>query len=147
MVFISPPWGGPQYIRDELYDADTSLAEFGGLRGLMAAALGALRTAKPSPDAFAPASARLVVNTPASAGSHAEGGTSFAPSADWEDRQVADASISVALRQRQGIAMFLPRQTDLQQLSAAAPEGMTLEIERAVLDGFVKGITVYLWIC
>jgi len=144
---MSPPWGGPQYIKEELYDADTSLAEFGGLRGLMAAALGAVRTAKPSADATALASLSLGVNTPASAGTPAVVDTSSGLSADYEDRQVADASISNALPQRQGLAMFLPRQTDLQQLSAAAPEGTTLEVERAVLDGFVKGITVYLWIC
>ena len=59
---------------------------------------------------------------------------------------VADMSSMHAEPQRRGIAMFLPRQTDLQQLSAAAPDGMTLEVERAVLDGFVKGITVYGWI-
>ena len=144
---MSPPWGGPQYIRDELYDADTGLAEFGGLRGLMAAALGAVWTAKPFADASAPASMGLGVNTPASAGSPAVGGSGFVLSANCEDRHIADASVSDALPRRRGLAMFLPRQTDLQQLSAAAPEGTTLEVERAVLDGFVKGITVYLWIC
>ncbi len=145
VVFMSPPWGGPQYIRDELYDADTSLAEFGGLRGLIAAALGAVRTARPSADASA--LARPGDNTPASAGSPAVDSTASGPSADYEDKQGTDDATTDAVPRRRGLAMFLPRQTGLQQLSAAAPEGTTLEVERAVLDGFVKGITVYLMIC
>ena len=39
--------------------------------------------------------------------------------------------------------MFLPRNTNLRQLSEALPEGTSCEVERAVLNGFLKGITVY----
>ena len=147
VVFMSPPWGGPQYIHDELYDADTSLAGFGGLRGLMTTALGAIRAAEPSADATVLTSMRLGVDTTASAGSRAVVNTDAGLSAGSENRQVAGVSISNATPQRRGLAMFLPRQTDLQQLSAAVPEGRMVEVERAVLDGFVKGITVYLWLC
>ena len=143
---MSPPWGGPQYIKDELYDADTSLASFGGLRGLMAAAMSAVRTSKPSPVSHVPPAARLNVD----AGTSGVGPSAPSPTADVPPAaagdSVADTPSTHALLQRRGLAMFLPRQTDLQQLSAAAPEGTMLEIERAVLDGFVKGITVYLWL-
>ena len=146
VVFMSPPWGGPHYIKDELYDADTSLAGFGGLRGLMEAALGAIRTTKPAVIATAQLLLRLDITTTASSGCPAVAGIDAGSYAESENGQVPDAVISDALPLRRGIAMFLPRQTDLRQLSAAAPEGTALEVERAVLDGFVKGITVYLWI-
>ena len=42
-----------------------------------------------------------------------------------------------------GVIMFLPRNTSLRQLSEALPEGTSCEVERAVLNGFLKGITVY----
>ncbi len=43
------------------------------------------------------------------------------------------------------MAVFLPRNTDLSQLGALAPTGRHLEVERQVLDGFLKGIIVYFW--
>ena len=43
-----------------------------------------------------------------------------------------------------GIMLFLPRNTNLRQLSEALPEGSPCEVERAVLNGFLKGITVYI---
>jgi hypothetical protein len=42
-----------------------------------------------------------------------------------------------------GVMVFLPRNTDLVQLSAALPEGACCEVERIVLNGFLKAITVY----
>lgn len=43
-----------------------------------------------------------------------------------------------------GVILFLPRNTNLKQLSEALPEGAPCEVERAVLNGFLKGITVYI---
>ncbi len=43
-----------------------------------------------------------------------------------------------------GVIMFLPRNTNLRHLSEALPEGTSCEVERAVLNGFLKGITVYI---
>lgn len=40
--------------------------------------------------------------------------------------------------------LFLPRNTNLKQLLEALPEGCPCEVERAVLNGFLKGITVYI---
>jgi hypothetical protein len=136
---MSPPWGGPQYIRDEVYDAAKSLAAFGGLRGLVTAALGAVRA--PALNASQHVTDRLDVELSVprvSSGAASISADAMAPA--------ADISRQMAGHRTRGVAVFLPRQTDLQQLSAAAPEGMTVEVERAVLDGFVKGITVYFWL-
>lgn len=46
---------------------------------------------------------------------------------------------------RRGVVAFLPKNTDLEQLAVLAPEGRQLEVERQVLDGFLKGIIVYFW--
>lgn len=43
-----------------------------------------------------------------------------------------------------GIMVFLPRNTDLAQLSAALPGDALCEVERVVLNGFLKAITVYI---
>lgn len=40
--------------------------------------------------------------------------------------------------------VFLPRNTDLAQLSAALPGDALCEVERVVLNGFLKAITVYI---
>jgi hypothetical protein len=40
--------------------------------------------------------------------------------------------------------VFLPRNTDLVQLSAALPGDACCEVERVVLNGFLKAITVYI---
>ena len=141
---MSPPWGGPQYIRDEVYDADKSLAAFGGLRGLVTAALGAVRA--PALKASQHVADRLDVELSVprvSSGAASISADAMAPAADTLE---ADISRQMAGHRTRGVAVFLPRQTDLQQLSAAAPEGMTVKVERAVLDGFVKGITVYFWL-
>jgi hypothetical protein len=41
------------------------------------------------------------------------------------------------------VAAFLPRTARLDQCAAAAPPGVAVEIERAVVGGRVKGVTVY----
>lgn len=42
-----------------------------------------------------------------------------------------------------GIMAFLPRQTSLAQLSEALPPASCCEVERMVLNGHLKGITLY----
>ena len=42
-----------------------------------------------------------------------------------------------------GVMMFLPRHTSLAQLSGALPEGAACEVERVVLNGYLKAITLY----
>lgn len=44
---------------------------------------------------------------------------------------------------RKGIACFLPKSTDLEQLSAAVVEGSFCEVERNFLNGRLKSVTVY----
>ncbi len=39
--------------------------------------------------------------------------------------------------------VFLPRHTSLAQLSAALPEGAACEVERVVLNGYLKAVTLY----
>ena len=46
---------------------------------------------------------------------------------------------------QQTIAVFLPRNSDLQQIAAAIPAGVKWEVERAVLNQRLKGITLYMW--
>jgi trimethylguanosine synthase len=41
------------------------------------------------------------------------------------------------------IAFFLPRNTDLHQLSALAPEGETVEVEEAWMGNKLKSLTCY----
>ena len=43
----------------------------------------------------------------------------------------------------QGIACFLPKTTNLAQLSAAVAEGSLCEVERNILNGRLKSVTVY----
>lgn len=69
---------------------------------------------------------------------------------DWEQH------VSCALRynrphptlatrtwQRGVVAAFLPRNTDLEQLASAVPEGAVWEVERAYVNNKLKGITLY----
>ena len=52
---------------------------------------------------------------------------------------------SAAVPSRRGLVVFLPKNTNLQQLSDLVLPGHTVEVERNILDGFFKGITVYFW--
>ena len=52
----------------------------------------------------------------------------------------SDAS---AVLQSKGIACFLPKSTNLQQLSAALADGSFCEVERNFLNGRLKSVTVY----
>jgi hypothetical protein len=52
---------------------------------------------------------------------------------------------SAAASSRRGVVVFLPKNTNLQQLSDLVLPGHTVEVERNILDGFFKGITVYFW--
>ena len=49
--------------------------------------------------------------------------------------------------QTRGIACFLPKTTNIAQLSAAVAEGSLCEVERNVLNGRLKSITIYLGPC
>lgn len=42
-----------------------------------------------------------------------------------------------------GVMVFLPRHTSLAQLSAALPGGVPCEVERVVLNGYLKAVTLY----
>ena len=44
------------------------------------------------------------------------------------------------------IAVFLPRNSDLSQVAAAVPAAAAWEVERNVLNGHLKGITLYVWL-
>ena len=46
-----------------------------------------------------------------------------------------------------GIACFLPKATSLEQVSAALSEGGFCEVERNVLNGRLKSVTVYYGPC
>lgn len=46
-----------------------------------------------------------------------------------------------------GIACFLPRSTNIGQLSAAVAEGKSCEVERNILNGRLKSVTVYHGAC
>ena len=52
---------------------------------------------------------------------------------------------NAAASSRRGVVVFLPKNTNLQQLSDLVLPGHTIEVERNILDGFFKGITVYFW--
>ena len=44
------------------------------------------------------------------------------------------------------VALFLPRNSNLQQIAAAVPEGAQWEVEHNVLNEHLKGITLYVWL-
>ncbi|KAK9811438.1 hypothetical protein WJX72_003916 [[Myrmecia] bisecta] len=46
-----------------------------------------------------------------------------------------------------GLICFLPRNTNLQQLCEVVPEGMYCEVERNLLNGYLKATTVYIGNC
>jgi hypothetical protein len=47
-------------------------------------------------------------------------------------------------RRRRGVvSLFLPRNTDLQQLASIVPEGHLWNVERNFVNGKLKGITMY----
>lgn len=52
---------------------------------------------------------------------------------------------SAAVSSTRGVVAFLPKNTSLEQLSDLVLPGHTIEVERNILDGFFKGITVYFW--
>jgi RNA cap guanine-N2 methyltransferase len=62
-----------------------------------------------------------------------------------ESRASMQQEQSSAEVSRKGVVVFLPKNTSLQQLSDLVLPGHTVEVERNILDGFLKGITVYFW--
>lgn len=68
-----------------------------------------------------------------------------AQQATVSQQQVSPEPLQSRSESRRGAVAFLPKHTDLWQLSDLAPPGKTVEVERNILDGFFKGITVYFW--
>lgn len=54
-----------------------------------------------------------------------------------------DTALQCVRKQRGVVAAFLPRNTDLEQLASAVPEGAVWEVERAYVNNKLKGITLY----
>ena len=65
-----------------------------------------------------------------------------APSAQYSESG-KEAGLPSGILQTKGIACFLPKSTNLAQLSAAVAEGSFCEVERNVLNGRLKSVTVY----
>ena len=122
-VFLSPPWGGPSYnAQIGAFDIEAAIGEMGlSYQQLLSAANSALQC----PLSELP--------TPTTAG------------ATEADRSNAKRSHK-GYRCR-GIACFLPKATSLEQVSAALSEGSFCEVERNVLDGRLKSVTVYYGPC
>lgn len=128
VVFLSPPWGGPEYQLQAVYDLELDLAMACGGRAfadLLRYALSLLRPAAPCEDE----EGAMVLSTPC------------------EANEPAPAPAPTA----RGIVVFLPKNTHLAQLAricqSAVPgllQQRPVEVERSVLNGRLKGITVYL---
>lgn len=84
VVFLSPPWGGPQYMKEETYDLEKNLQPIAGSK-LMAKA-----------------------------------------------RQISE-----------NVAVFLPRNSNTQQLATMAGPGGSVEIEQSFLDRKLIALTAY----
>lgn len=82
VVFLSPPWGGPDYMDEAVYDLELS-------RPTVAAMCAAARGISPN------------------------------------------------------LCIFLPRNTDTEQLAALAPRGARLEVEQNFLNSKLKTVSVY----
>ena len=122
-VFLSPPWGGPSYnAQIGAFDVEAAIGGMGlSYQQLLSAANCALQCPLPE------------LPTAATAGA-----------------TEADRSIARRLQkgdQCRGIACFLPKATSLEQVSAALSEGSFCEVERNVLNGRLKSITVYYGPC
>lgn len=57
------------------------------------------------------------------------------------------SSAEVPERSGRGVACFLPKASNLTQLSEAVPEGLLCEVERNIVSGRLKSVTVYLGPC
>ncbi|KAK9809670.1 hypothetical protein WJX73_002694 [Symbiochloris irregularis] len=86
------------------------------------------------------------------------GGPAYHKSASYDLTQFPDmpcgltglieAAASALRSARDGavVAVFLPRNSDLQQVAAAVPDtAKRWEVERNVLNGHFKGVTLYIW--
>ena len=100
-IFMSPPWGGPGYARDGLFDLERPFPGLGvGLKGLIQAARQGLQLCR---------------------------------TGDGQDFHLGT------------LAIFLPRNANRQHIGAAIPEGVQWpEVVEESVDGFPKGITLYL---
>ncbi|KAK9809650.1 hypothetical protein WJX73_000241 [Symbiochloris irregularis] len=101
---------------------------------------------------------RVVVDAYAVFVSPPWGGPAYHKSASYDLTQFPDmpcgltglieAAASALRSARDGavVAVFLPRNSDLQQVAAAVPDtAKRWEVERNVLNGHFKGVTLYIW--
>jgi len=136
VIFVSPPWGGPKYQYCETFEVLSSPAEgMCTIRDLVSTCLEVVgRTARMR------GSARLANGAAAngSAIAHADG------CEGPQHSRCGDAGHGSAGASTRGVvALFLPRNTDLQQLAGLVPEGMVWHAERNVVNGKLKGLTAY----
>lgn len=132
MVFLSPPWGGPAYAQQPAFDPYRQLADACGGHGLPEILRASNRILRdPLPTELS------------------------APEAPPEAGGLQEMPSGEAAR---GIAVFLPRNTDLRLLAAACrevfpwaaieqatgPGILSVEVERNYLNGNLKAITVYI---
>eukprot|EP00955_Chlamydomonas_euryale_P081884 363637-Chlamydomonas_euryale.AAC.8 len=106
-VFVSPPWGGPQYHYSDTYDLQSK--SIGGTHSV---------------SDLINAGMAVLARSQATRGPNSEG-------------QAHEATASGVL------ALFLPRNTDLLQLAQMVPDACVWHAERNVLNGVLKGLTVY----
>ena len=139
VVFLSPPWGGIRYLNQPAFSVSPTLGSMGvSLAELLAAAHRML----------IPAAGNGVDSSEGISSEFLPGGPTL-PNLDSASGKAGSAAGVLQQRpassRRRGVVAFLPKNADLRQLSQLALEDTVLEVERAVLDGFLKGITVYFW--
>ena len=120
-IFVSPPWGGPTYQYCESFDVLSSM--IGGPRSvneLLVVCLGVVKRT------WGKRAAGRGAGTEAEQQLQAE-----EPRADGQDEGAGVVSL------------FLPRNTDLQQLETLVPQGSIWLVERNFVNGKLKGITAY----
>lgn len=177
VVFLSPPWGGPEYQTQQLFSVSPTVGPLeGSLAEVVAAcqrSIGALPSQEPPQNDTELRNDSTSSRDPASEAPPAplnRSGGCDTPCSDqgrssdqrrntYEGRE-AQRRAEGLVRQgqtgfdpdrpqtagnRRGVAAFLPKNTDLQQLGQLAAEGRQLEVERQFVDGFMKGIVVYFW--
>lgn len=163
-MFLSPPWGGPQYLSQPAFSVMPQLGSLGAsLAQLLTASRRALQldgggggsgdkaaeSSGGSTLAESPVCSGGAGASPSCSAANSTGGSAANGGApDVPDSRPVHERLDGAGQQRRGyrgVVAFLPKNTDLGQLSELVPQGGTLEVERNIQDGFFKGITAYFW--
>lgn len=163
-MFLSPPWGGLQYLSQPAFSVMPQLGSLGvSLAQLLTASRRALQlngggggsgdeaaeSSGGSTLAESPICSGGAGASPSCSAANSTGGSAASGGApDVPDSRPVPERLDGAGQQRRGrrgVVAFLPKNTDLGQLSKLVPQGGTLEVERNILDGFFKGITTYFW--